>query len=97
MFVEELEGGAVFCEDFSDACGKDYFDIGEVSEYDSDWPESCVCFWGPCLVELFVCEFEDSWVDGFDADAESCDEFFGGELFECFDGGGGWLGFVVHG
>jgi len=94
VFIEELKGWVVFREDLPDACCEDHFNIGKVSENDADGPEPGVCFWGPGLIELVVCEFEYSWVDGLDSDAKPCDEFFGGELLECFDGGGGDL--VVH-
>lgn len=85
MFVEDREGGIFFSVDLSDSCCEDHLDIGEVSEDDADWPESDVRFWGPCLIELFVGEFEDARVDGFDSDAHAGDELIGGELLECFD------------
>ena len=71
VLVEDGECGVVLGEDLADACREDHLDIGQVPEDDPDRPESCVCFWEPCLVELVIVEFEDAGVDALDADAHS--------------------------
>ena len=85
VLVENRESWAFFCEDLSDSCCEDHFDISEVSQDHTDWPEPCVGLWGPGLVELLIGKLEDSWIDGFDPDAEACDEFFDRKLLECSD------------